>query len=183
MKNSAISLLGTALLVLVACGDPFEPPLLPLPSAPGEATLSDFRLGALQSPAAFDLVEVVEVRTDQFSGWDFLYEIDAAGTSTLRPRGHVTDEPSDAGIQQVAESFDGLTAAPLEGYTHDEAVPVQVGDVLAVVSRRDPSFGTVRCRYFAKIEILAVDLTELKMEFKHLVNPNCERLELVPEGE
>ncbi len=180
MTNRARALAACAAICIAACGDPLEPVLQPLPDEPDEATLTDFRLGPLQSPAAFDLISQTNVRTDQSFGWDFLYEIDAGGEPVLRPRGEVTDLPSDAGLQTMSSSFDELTSAPSEGYVTDAPLPVAVGDVLTIVSRRDPSFGTIRCRRFAKIEILSIDLSALTLKFRHLVNPNCERLELTP---
>lgn len=175
-------LAACAAVWLAACGDPLEPVLQPLPDEPGEATLTDFRLGPLRSPAAFDLLTQEEVRTDQTFGWDFLFEIDSSGTPVLRPRGEVTGLSSDAGLQVSSTSFEQLTFAPSQGYVSDQPLSVAIGDVLAVVSRRDLSFGTVRCRRFAKIEILDIDLSALTLTFRHMVNPNCERLELTPES-
>ena len=79
--------------------------------------------------------------------------------------------------------FDALREAPESGYTNLEAVPVAVGDVFAVRSRRDPAFGNVRCRRFAKMEILAIDMGEGTVTFRHLRNPNCEKRTLVPGAE
>jgi hypothetical protein len=171
------------LMAVQACGDPFEPILIPVPDEPEEATLSDFRMGPVQKPAAFDLISVAEIRTDQFSGWDFLFEIDESGTPVFRPRGDVIDEEAEAGLALSSLSFEGLTEAPEEPYVRDAPVAIQVGDVLAVVSRKDPSFGSVRCRHFAKLEILDIDLPNLAMTFRYLVNPNCEKRRLTPGGE
>ena len=61
-----------------------------------------------------------------------------------------------------------------------DSVPVSVGDVFAARSRRDPAFGSVRCRHFAKIEVLGIDPDEGTVSLLHLVNPNCEKRTLVP---
>ena len=93
------------------------------------------------------------------------------------------EEDSDSGLQLVGQTFDGLESAPEGGYEQVEPVPIQVGDVLAMRSRRDPAFGNVRCRRFAKMEVLELDGTEGTMSFRFLVNPNCEKRTLVPGAE
>ncbi len=166
-----------------ACGSSTDPVLIPVPDEILEAELVDVSLGAVAEPSAFDVITAESVRTDQFSGWDFLFQIVEGDTTVLWPRAAIVEEDLDAGLQRMLVDFDALREAPEDGYTNLEAVPIAVGDVFAVRSRRDPAFGNVRCRRFAKLEILALDTTEGTVSFRHLRNPNCEKRTLVPGAE
>lgn len=167
-------------LTASGCGDPFEQLLGPVPMEPTIVELVDFRAGPLQEAAAFDILTRRAVRVDQTAGWDFLFFLTEEGVAQLRPFEAVTGELSEAGLQRVDTTFEGLSLAPEDGYVRTQAVPVEVGDVLAVVSRRDPTFGGIRCRRYAKIEILTIDVVVGTVTFQHLVNPNCEVRGLVP---
>lgn len=175
---AAVTMLG-----LVACGDEAERILVPVPDESREATLVDISGGPITQPSAFDVLIEDVVRTDQTPGWDFVLEYYPDGKAVLWPRNAIVEEDGDSGLQLVAETFDGLTAAPENGYVQTKRVPINVGDVLAVRSRRDPLYGSVRCRRFAKIEVLTMDTAEGSMTFRHLVNPNCEKRSLVPGAE
>ncbi|MEE8595767.1 MAG: hypothetical protein V3T25_07845, partial [Gemmatimonadota bacterium] len=96
----------------------------------------------------------------------------------LFPRASVLEQPSTAGLQIVPVSFDDLTRAPQGGYITDEPVTVQVGDVLAAVSRRQ--CGSLAFVRYGKLEILDIDLIRGRLTFKQLANPNCENPNLVP---
>ena len=169
-----------AILGLSACGNPAEPALIPIPDEAREARLVDVSTGELADPSAFDVITAEAVRTDQSSGWDFLFQVAEGGSTVLWPRGAVTGEDLDAGLKASTLTFDGLREAPEAGYTNLESVPVAVGDVFAVQSRRDPAYGSARCRRFAKLEVLEIDVDEGTISFRHLVNPNCEKRKLVP---
>lgn len=169
-----------ALALLLGCGDSFDPVVLPVPETPEEETLADFVAGDPQDPPAFDLITAIPVRVDLSPAWDFLFAIGQDGSPELRPRGMVTGVDSDAGLQPASAAFEAIEEAPQEGYERRSAVLVAEGDVLFAVSRRDPSFVSLRCRRFAKLEILGIDLEARTLTFRHLINPNCERRTLVP---
>lgn len=165
---------------LLGCSGSLNVARAPLPDAPSEATLHDFRTAPLQESTGFSLSQSLPVQPSQTPDWDFVYYVTAEGTPQFRPRGMVLNDSSDAGIQRVQQTFDGLTEAPSGGYSHDAAVKVVDGAVYAVVSERDPGYTTVRCRYYAKIQVTAVDPQAGTVDFQHLVNPNCEDRVLVP---
>jgi len=165
------------------CGSSTEPVLIPIPDETEEATLADVSGSTLTDPSAFDVITGQAVRTDQFSGWDFLFEIQDDGSAVLWPREAVTEEDPDAGLQLSSRTFEDLVEAPEEGYSTSESVSVAVGDVFAVRSRRDPAYGSIRCRRYAKLEILDLDAAGGTVTFRHLVNPNCEKRKLVPGAE
>ena len=168
-----------AIAGLCGCGDATEPTLIPIPDEAREAMLVDVSTGALADPSAFDVITGESVRTDLFFGWDFVFQISGDGGTVLWPRGAITGEGTDAGLQLSSFTFDGLREAPESGYTNLESVPVAAGDVFAVQSRRDPAYGSARCRRYAKVEVLEVDLDGGSISFRHLVNPNCEKRKLV----
>lgn len=169
-----------ASVVVAGCGDAFEQLLGPVPLEPTTVELVDFRTGPLQEASAFDILSRRGVRVDQTVGWDFLFFLTEAGVAEVRPFQAVTGELSEAGVQLVSGSFESLELAPEEGYVRTQPVTVEEGDVLALVSRRDPSFGGLRCRRYAKIEVLSIDVAAGILTFHHLVNPNCEVRGLVP---
>lgn len=175
---AAVSAIG-----LGACGGSEDLLLIPVPDESLESTLADFSGGGLSDPSAFDVISGDAVRTDLFPGWDFLFEVRPDGNPVLWPRSAIAEEDSDAGLQLVGQTFDGLTSAPEDGYVLLEPVAIDSGDVLAVRSRRDPAFGSVRCRRFGKLEVMALEEAEGTMTFRFLVNPNCEKRTLVPGAE
>lgn len=163
----------------LACDDPFESLIQPVPEVPTQATLWDYREGPFHRPSAFDLADPRPVRVDQVAEWDFLFYVTEAGEPQLRPYATVVDVPSVAGLQRVSASFDDLQRAPAEGYRTDAPTSIAAGDVLAVVSRQRAGT-SVRCRRFGKLEVLSIDPDALTVTFRHLVNPNCEARGLVP---
>jgi hypothetical protein len=172
-----------ALVGLTACGNGTEPVLIPIPDESREATLVDVSEGSISDPSAFDVITGQSVRTDQFSGWDWVFQIAENGGTLWWPRSSIIDEDEDSGLQQMFIDFDALLEAPETGYVQHDSVPVAVGDVFAARSRRDPAFGSIRCRHFAKVEILDINTDEGTVSFRHLVNPNCEKRKLVPGAE
>lgn len=181
MYKPALLTLGLAagLCALSACEGTTGPNFAPVPEEPGEATLAAFASSPVREPSAFDAVTTAEVRPDQTPEWDFVFALDGGGTAELRPRSAVIEEPSQAGLQAVERSFSELTKAPRSGYTADAPVVVEEGAVLVGRSRQDPSFG-INCPHFFKVEILTLDLSEGTVTFRHLVNPACNRRNLVP---
>lgn len=164
-----------------ACGDPFEPILSPVPE-PRESVLIDFEEGDLVDPSAFDMFTGAPVRTDQTNGWDFLFVVDETLGPALRPRATLLGEESTAGLQHVDQAFALIESAPESGYVTDELVPIEAGDVLTVVSRRSLQV-SVRCRVFGKLEVLSIEGAPAGATLNFVINPNCERRELIEEEE
>ncbi|MFQ5679451.1 MAG: hypothetical protein ACE5HP_08320 [Gemmatimonadota bacterium] len=162
------------------CGASFQNFFAPVPDEPTEVELADHLRGPLQRPSAFDMFLARPVRVDQTDSWDFLFLVTPEGEPQLRPVAVVTGELSDAGLQKVSESFEMLLEAPEEGYVTSSPTVIAEGDVLAVVSRRDPALQGLRCRRFGKLEILEIDEAGGILRLRHLINPNCEGRGLVP---
>ncbi len=169
-------------LLLAACDDSTEPVKIPLPDEPREVLLSDILVGDLLLPSAFDLISRNAVRTDQAAGWDFVYFDDPDLGPVVQPRSVlVPDDGDGAGIQLVDTSFTELTEAPADGYTTDTPVQIAVNDVFVTRSRTDPAFGSLRCRYFGKFVVDAIDEVNESLTVRHIVNPNCEDRNLDPD--
>lgn len=164
-----------------ACGDPFEPFLTPIPPAQ-EIELIDFDDGALVDPAALDMFTGNPVRTDQTNGWDFLFVVDDTEGPALLPRAGLLGGESEAGLQHSAETFELLADAPDSDYTMDAPVPIEPGDVVIMVSRRNPQL-RARCRVYGKLEVLSIEGTPAVVRMNVVINPNCERRELIDEEE
>lgn len=179
MRAAALALIAG----LTACGGSTDPILIPVPDEPSEAILVDVSTGEILDPSAFDIISGDAVRTDQFSGWDFVFQVADDGSKLLWPRSAVIGEHEDSGLFRASVTFEQLREAPEVGYVQLDSVPVAVGDVFAARSRRNPAFGSVRCRQFAKIEVLEIDADEGTVSLLHLVNPNCEKRTLVPGAE
>ncbi|MEN8143400.1 MAG: hypothetical protein ABFS14_00480 [Gemmatimonadota bacterium] len=167
---------GGCTALLTGCSDTLGTTLIPNPTEPTEVSLFDFNNGSLLDPSAYDLLNDVPVRTDQIANWDFLFALAPDGSATLEPRSAVTGEESDAALQLSSDTFNGITLAPTDGYSTG-ALAVQEGDVLFAVSRRNPVF-QLRCRLFAKFEVLSIDTDALEMRLRFVRNPNCEQTDL-----
>lgn len=166
------AVLLAAAAVLAACGDPFDPILTPVPPA-ADVELVDFVGGDLVDPAAFDMLSRSPVRTDQTNGWDFLFIVDETDGPQLIPRGALLDIETEAGLQVEDEPFDGIDDVPDDDYVTDGPVPIEVGTVLAMISRTNPTF-SIRCRLYGKAVVTAIDGSPARLSMTVVVNPNCE---------
>ena len=170
-RRLALFVVGILAVAQTACDDPFGAFLLNVPLNPSEVTLFDFLTGRLQDPPAFDLVFERPVRVDQTRNWDFLFQV-SDGVPEFAPFTAATDSVTDAGLLQTTNSFEGVLEAPESGYTLNDPVPIQVGDVLIGRSRIDPT-QFLACSRYAKLEILEIDLVANSVTFRVLSNPNC----------
>ncbi|MCL7926447.1 MAG: hypothetical protein M8860_08190 [marine benthic group bacterium] len=168
-------------VLLAACGDSTEPVQIPLPEETTEATVADFVTGDILDPSGFDVITRNVVRTDQVTGWDFVYLLDEQLGPALVTRGsYVLDEDEQSGVQVVSVAFDDLLEAPESGYITSEPIPITEGGVFVTRSRDDQAFGSLRCRYFGKFSVDEIDEELGFMTFSHLINPNCESRNLNP---
>jgi hypothetical protein len=177
LRRATLPILIALFAVLPGCGDSTGPQFAPVPETPGEVTLFDFEGSGLTEPSAFDAVDGRAVRTDQTSGWDFLFVVPGSGEAEFRPRNAVLAEDVDAGIQKVDRAFDDIAEAPESGYVTDEPVTVAEGDVLVGRSRQDPSF-RITCEHFFKLEVTELDTGAGTVTLRHIINPACGRRNL-----
>ena len=168
-------------VVLTACGDSTEPVQIPLPEEATQAMVADFITGDLLDPSGFDVITRNVVRTDQVTGWDFVYLLDEELGPALVTRGsYILDEDEQSGVQVVPVAFEDLVEAPESGYITTEPIPISEGGVFVTRSRDDLAFGSLRCRYYGKFSVDEIDEELGFMTFSHLINPNCESRNLNP---
>jgi hypothetical protein len=162
-------LLASAVATIVACsddglGDPQRENLVDTVTV-GSLT------GTPVTTASGFAVENGAVRTDQTTGFDFAYNIEADGRRVFLPRavlGLPSTTTADPGLMRREEQFDEIRVAPSNGYVTDEVVPVEVGERYIVRSR-------VICSqtlpYYAKLEIIGFE--DSLVHLKVLANTNC----------
>lgn len=122
----------------------------------------------ITSPSGFNITQGA-VRTDQ-SFFEFAYNNQADGQRVLLPQAAlgITTGSAEPGLQLRPESFDEIHSARSNGYTTDEAVPIEIGQRYMVRSRLTVC-GSVPL--YAKLEILQTE--PQSVTFKVLTNRNC----------
>lgn len=179
MKRGAATAVIAA--ALAACGDSTEPVQIPLPEEATQAIVADFVTGDILDPSGFDVITRNVVRTDQVTGWDFVYLVDEEVGPALVTRGsYILDTDEQSGVTVVPVPFDDLLEAPESGYVTNAPIPISEGGVFVTRSRDDDAFGSLRCRYFGKFSVDEIDEELGFMTFSHLINPNCESRNLNP---
>lgn len=167
--------------LLAACDDTtgidwsyFEPDTVLLYS------LSD--AGYFGMPSAYDFVYggSVVVEFGGASGWDIaVVDDDAGGFSFLMP-GAIQGYPPTSSILAVEDTpFDSLERAPTEGYD-STSIAVDPAAVYIVRTRSTVDAYGNTCRYYAKLEPVAMDSLDATLTFRYLANPNCNSRGLVP---
>ena len=165
-------------VALWGCDDPFAALLLDVPETPTEIVLSDFFTAPIEDAAALDLITELPAQIEFGPNWDFVFRVEA-GRAELATFTAVTDSTNDAGFFETDLAFDEIEEAPDEGYNLVDPVAVVPGKAVIVRSRRNPST-IVSCSYYAKIEVLMVDLEAGTVKLQFLRNPNCGDTVLIP---
>ena len=164
---------GVAALSLVAaCEDPFA-----LADATHPNRVDTLSLWALSGtpvhlPSGYVFVTKSAVRTDQTASFDFAFDLGPGNEARLLP----TDAlglTGRSGLQVTDASFASITSAPGGGYEDSSAVVVTVGTVLFARSRPDVTCVVATLPYYAKLHILALDVTDRRVDFEILTDSNC----------
>lgn len=167
----ALTIAGSALVALVACTE--EIGLLDPEVVSRVDTLSLWSLSgsAPNLPSAFNLETRQAVRTDLGGAFDFAFDITAGNEARLYP----TDAlglTGGSGLQVTTVPFADILEAPGGGYEDSSAVVIMPLTVVLVASR--PTDCVIGLRpYVAKLEILALDLADRRIDVQVLVNANC----------
>ena len=171
-----ILLLPLAVVAVAACGD------IALPAPAYENRVDTVTLYALDgtpvySPSAYDLEFRQVVRTDQNTGFDFVFNIDSTGRAVLLPLGALKLGTNLSGIQRTNQKFDSITFAPTSGYKLDSAVVVDSNAVALVQSRPLTCSFQLTTAYYAKLHVISIDTTSgpggRTMKFEILTDINC----------
>jgi hypothetical protein len=175
----AASLTAVAgLALLAACG---SSQILANPTFPN--TVDTVTLYALSgtdigTPSAYALIGPEVVYADRTPAFDFAFNIDSQ--SVLLPSGAFPGLQKASGLQKSNASFAGLTIAPTDGYVGDRALAISVGTVVLVRSRTQICPDGSTFSLYAKLHVLALDLSARTMQFEVTVDQNCGYLGLEP---
>lgn len=144
-------------------------------------TLGALHGAALSYPSAFDVTIGLPVRTDETSGFDFIYDIDTLGRHVFIPLhalvglGVVTG--SNPGFVVESGTFDALAKAPSDGYVTTDTLVITPGEVLAVRSR-------VACYLsvpqYGKLQVIDFNDSTRTMRVEALSDINCGYTNLQP---
>jgi len=178
-----------AAVLLAACGEDI---VLPPPTQ--QVTALEVSLYALtgtdvRTPSAYNMIIMLEIRTDETTEFDFAFEIGidsllGVGTAgdtvaVLIPRGALGFTP-DGGLQLASMPFDSILRAPLSGYEQLQPTVIREGDVVLAASRlQQCNFNVIRPRV-AKLRIDTIDLGQRSVAIHMVIDPNCGYLSLVP---
>lgn len=161
----------TALLLAAACDNGPGLGNATLPNEVDTVSLYALDRTSITLPSAYVIRNKSTVRTDLVSGFDFVFNITAAGQPVLLPTGALHLGLA-SGIQPQTVPFSSITLAPTSQYVDTMAVPVDSGTVAVVRSRPSSDFCGV-VYYYAKLEVLAIDTTARRIDFQILVDQNC----------
>jgi hypothetical protein len=113
------------------------------------------------------------VRLDLSSDVEFVYDIDPVLGPAFYPAeaiGLLTHASTNPGLQRTAVPFDSVLAARSNGYTLDQPLAVDSGDVFLVRSRVRCSIGVP---IYSKLEVTGIDTTAHTVSFLIMTNTNC----------
>lgn len=164
--------LATAVFGLLACsGNQLYP--AQIGNVVDTVTLAALHGGALATPSAYSVADGFPIRTDQTSGFDFVYDIDSLGRHVFLPLqvlGLGSSGGANPGLVKVTTTFDNTVSAPTNGYVADSATVIAVGDIYVVRSRITCSLGVPE---YGKIEVLGFDDVARTVQLQALSDLNC----------
>ena len=160
-------------LLTAACGDDIGLPAAAIPNVVENFTLYALSGTPISAPSAFRLDAADKlVRTDRSAAFDFAFNFDALKRAVLLPTGAV-GLGTGSGLQRIAVVFDSIKVAPTGGYVFDQPLVVDSGTVAIVRSRPVNCLFGATVPLYAKLEVLAIDTTARRLDFKILVDENC----------
>ncbi|HSD32593.1 MAG TPA: hypothetical protein VLB49_11830 [Gemmatimonadales bacterium] len=165
------SLLVVAALLVAACSDNAGLGNANIPNVVDTISLYALDRTPIALPSGFVIKGNSVVRTDLVGGFDFAFNITAAGQPVLLPTGAL-DLGVASGVQVQGASFEALTLAPTSRYVDSLPVPIDSGTVAVVRSRPVSDFCGV-VYYYGKVEVLAIDPTARRVDLQILTDQNC----------
>lgn len=170
-----------AALLLTACGEDnfLSPPQFD--NVVDTVTIFAVRGTAIPQPSAYIMADRRAARTDQTSLFDFAFDLSAAAESQFLPAAVLGTAPTTGtspGLLATSQPFDSVTAAEVNGYVINSAVPARPGQVYYIRSRLLCT--VVSSPLYGKLEVLSVDQAARTVTFRVLVNLNCGYRSLQP---
>jgi hypothetical protein len=171
----ALTFLAAALALAVACDDTLGIGAAQIQNRT-DSLVSLYALSGtpVALPSGYVIASSQPVRTDRaVLGFDFAFDIDTAGRAVLLPTGALR-LGRGSGIQLTDTPFDSVRIAPSSGYQLDSAVTVTLGDVAIAQSRPNTNcIPGLIVSFYAKLQVLAVDTVERRLDFRILTDRNC----------
>ena len=183
MRSLGIIVLLPSLIATAACGrDPFALEWI--------ASADTVRLYAISRPepnveTGFDFGARHAVRIEApatTSAWDLAVDVEGGRAVFLTPGFFGVD--SDAALVELPdENFDDIEEAPEDDdvYIEDQAVPVNIGSLYVVRTRRLRSNYGQLCNHYAKMVPLDVDRVERTVVFVFDTNGICNSRKMQPD--
>jgi hypothetical protein len=161
-----------ALSLIAACEDPYALADATNPNRVDTLSLWALSGTAVHLPSAYVLATKRAVRTDQTAAFDFAFDLGPGDEARLLPSDALR-LTGRSGLLLTTAPFASIKSAPDGGYVDSSAVVVTVGSVLFARSR--PAFTCVVATlpYYAKLHILALDVTDRRVDFEILTDSNC----------
>jgi len=166
------------------CGDPLS--LLP-PSFENRVDSTAVLYAASRTPvwqrSGWLIGQRSSVRLDQVSTFDFLYDVTPAGEHIFVPYAALVKTGRTSGNSGFREEltlpFDSIKVAQQTDYVSADTIRFRVGEVYYVRSSVDGTC-SLGIPYYAKLQILAIDDSAMKVRFAILANINCGYRSLEP---
>jgi hypothetical protein len=189
MKGRLLLLIG-GVAAIAGCGDPtgFT---ANLDTVDTQFAVFAFSGTPLSAPSAVNVFGATPVLTDGSANYDLVFDIRGGQAVVLPPR--VVGGLATAGIQTLDEPFESVLVAPGGGYNDSTAVPIDVGDVLAIRAQPQPCANTFGLRPFiyAKALVIAINTSDTatmgpdglpprSLRIRMVVDPNCSFRSLAP---
>lgn len=138
----------------------------------------------LNLPSAFDFHPRAPVRVEAPTtggAWDLAVDV-RNGAFVWLPPGALGIVSQSAVATLEGETFASADQAPgdPDDYVSDAALPLTVGAVYAVRTRRHPGLFGSQCNYYGKIEPLEADTAAGTVVFQFDVSGACNSRDLVP---
>lgn len=163
-------------VLLAACSEETGIPDPSIDNAMDTVTLWSLSDGPLTQPTAYSLNLRSGVRTwEAGSGFEFAYEVDAAGRSNFLPLevlGLAQPGSLLPGLKRSDVGFDQMRRAPLNGYLTRDTIPIAEGD-LFFVRTTVSTCSVFGVPLYGKLEVLDIDTAAGTVTFQAITNQNC----------
>jgi len=175
---------AVAAVVVAAAGCGRNPFLFEWNDTPDTVLLFSLARPELNLESGFAFRQRVRIRVESAVAtgtWDVAVDT-RGGELVLLP-------PGALGVISQARitTFEGMALADvLEAprdtavYVSDRAVPLRMGTVYVVKTNREPGAFGSSCVYYAKMEPVVLDVAGGTLTFRHVTNPVCNSVDLIP---
>jgi hypothetical protein len=141
-------------------------------------------------PTAINFVNgrVILTRADGQFAFDVAFDLDAAGRPVVYPARALASDLAGlekrVGLLVMTKPFDEVREVPATGYDTLSAVPINVGQVIALEIRdlATCQFSVTSEMLYAKLTVDSVNATSRRLYVRTVVDPNCGYRSVVPDS-